>query len=373
MGLAAEETPMKAAIHHGTNLPMTVEEVEIDRPAAREVLVRTVASGVCHSDVHVIDGRFPLQGPLVIGHEGAGIVEAVGSDVTGFAPGDHVVACISAFCGQCEQCLTGHPNRCDDPGNRRSPSQPAKLTWRGRPLAQTTKYTNMASYAEKMLLPQQSVVKIPADFPLDQASLLSCGSLTGIGAVLNSARVEPGTTVAVFGCGTVGLSSVQAALIAGARMVIAIDLKDDKLELAKRLGATHTVNATRDDPVAFIKTATRNRGADYAFDTVGLKSIVSQCWDSLAIGGTVVMVGGLLGDSIELTGYGFIAERRVIGCGMGSNRFPLDVPRWIDFVRQGRLQLEPLIRHRTGLEGVNDALEAMKAGEGLHTVVVFDA
>jgi S-(hydroxymethyl)glutathione dehydrogenase/alcohol dehydrogenase len=197
---------VKAAIFHGPKQDLTIEEVEVDSPMAREVLVKTVASGVCHSDLHFVDGFYQFPAPAILGHEAAGIVEAVGPDVTEFAPGDHVIACLSAFCGHCDYCLTGQTHLCRSPEVRRSSTDPPKYTWNGDPVAQ---FANLSSYAEKMLVYENTLVKIRDDMPLNQAALIGCGVTTGVGAALNTAKVEPGSTVAVFGAGGVGLSAIQ--------------------------------------------------------------------------------------------------------------------------------------------------------------------
>ena len=237
----------KAAVFRKVHEPLTIEAVEIDKPWGREVLVRTAATGVCHSDLHVVDGvgRFPLDRPIILGHEGAGVVEAVGADVTTVRPGDHVVACLSGFCGSCEQCLGGHPNLCVGGVVTRAESAPPRLSQKGQAFRQ---FIGISSYAERMLLHENSVVKIDPELPLDRAALVGCGVLTGVGAALRSSGLEAGQTVAVFGCGGVGLSIVQGARIGGARQIIGVDVFESKLEMAKRVGATHVVNSAKDDP-----------------------------------------------------------------------------------------------------------------------------
>src|SRR5438874_3712749 len=236
---------MKAAVFHGAHKPLTIENVDIDKPLGREVLVRTVASGVCHSDLHFVDGFYPFPAPAILGHEAAGIVEAVGPMVEEFRPGDHVIACLSVFCGHCEYCLTGRTHLC---GSRpvRPKDAPPKLRWQGTPVAQ---FANLSAYAEKMLVHQNAIVKVREDMPFDRAALIGCGVTTGVGAALNTARVEPGSMVAVFGCGGVGLSAIQGARIAGARMIIAVDVHDHKLETAYEMGATHSINGATKDAV----------------------------------------------------------------------------------------------------------------------------
>src|SRR5499427_2345183 len=243
---------ISAAVFRKVHEPLTIEAVDIDKPWGREVLVRTAATGVCHSDLHVVDGqgRWPLDRPIVLGHEGAGVVEAVGADVTSVRPGDQVVACLSGFCGNCAQCLGGHPNLCTGGIVTRADSAAPRLSQRGEPFRQ---FIGIGSYAERMLLHENSVVKIDGDLPLDRAALVGCGVLTGVGAALRTSGLEAGQTVAVFGCGGVGLSIVQGARIGGARQIIAIDVFDGKLEIARRVGATHAINSANDDPVKALR------------------------------------------------------------------------------------------------------------------------
>ena len=360
---------MKAAVFHAPNQPLTIAEFEIDRPMPREVLVRTVASGVCHSDLHFIEGLYPFPTPAILGHEAAGIVEAVGEQVTYVKPGDHVICCLSVFCGHCEQCLSGHPYLCQNPEVRRRPTDPPKLTWNGTPVNQ---FANLSAYAEKMLVYENAVVKIHEDMPLDRAALIGCGVTTGVGAVLNTARIEAGSTVAVFGAGGVGLAAVQGARIGGARMIIAVDVVEHKLAQAKELGATHVVDASSRDPVAAIRDLTGG-GVDYAFEAIGLKQTAEQAFEAIRYGGTATIIGMIpVGQKIELEGRHFLREKKVIGSAMGSNRFRIDMPRYIDFYQQGRLKLDEMITRTGRLEDVNEALRAMKAGEVTRTVLTFE-
>src|SRR5687767_690646 len=318
---------MKAAVFHGPQKPLTIENVDIDKPLGREVLVRTVASGVCHSDLHFVDGYYPFPTPAILGHEAAGIVEAVGPQISEFAPGDHVIACLSVFCGTCEYCLTGKTHLCQT-RPARAKNEPPKLSWKGQPVNQ---FANLSAYAEKMLVHENALVKIADDMPLDRAALIGCGVTTGVGAALNTARIEPGSTVAVFGAGGVGLAVIQGARIGGARMIIAVDVVDSKLEKAKELGATHTVNAKAGDPIQAIRGLT-NGGADYSFEAIGLKLAAEQCFDCIRPGGTATIVGMIpVGQKIELDGPMFLREKRIQGCSMGSNRFKVDMPRYIEF------------------------------------------
>src|SRR2546428_100743 len=228
-----EEASMKAAMFHGPHQPLTIEEADTDKPMGREVLVRTVASGVCHSDLHFVDGFYPFPTPAILGHEAAGIVEEVGLQVGEFKPGDHVIACLSVFCGHCDYCLTGKTHLCQTRPVR-AKTDPPKLSWKGQPVNQ---FANLSAYAEKMLVHENALVKIDDTMPLDRAALIGCGVTTGVGAVLNTARIEAGSTVAVFGAGGVGLAAIQGARIARARLIIPVDPVDSKLVKARQLGA----------------------------------------------------------------------------------------------------------------------------------------
>ena len=359
---------MKAAVFHGPHQPLTLEEVEIDRPIGREVLVRTAATGVCHSDLHYVEGLYPLPAPAILGHEAAGIVEEVGPQVTTFQPGDHVICCPSAFCGTCEYCLTGHTNLCAARPVRGA-GEPPKLSWQGKPVNQ---FANLSTYAEKMLVHENAIVEIREDVPLDRAALIGCGVTTGVGAVLNTAKIEPGSTVAVFGTGGVGLSAIQGARIAGARMIIAVDVLEHKLATARQLGATHVVDASSHDPVVAIREMT-NGGVDYSFEAIGLKKTAEQAFDCIRPGGTATIIGMIpVGQKLELEGSVFLLEKKIQGSRMGSNRFKVDMPRYVDFYLQGRLNLADMITRRRRTEDLNEAFRAMKAGEVARTVLVFD-
>jgi S-(hydroxymethyl)glutathione dehydrogenase/alcohol dehydrogenase len=363
---------MKAAIFRKVHDPLTIESVEIDKPWGREVLVRTVATGVCHSDLHVVDGlgRFPLDRPYVLGHEGAGVVEAVGPEVTTVRPGDHVVACLSGFCGTCAQCLSGHPNLCVGGVVTRADSAAPRLSQKGERVRQ---FLAISSYAERMLLHENSIVKIAPDLPLDRAALVGCGVLTGVGAALRSSGLQAGQTVAVFGCGGVGLSIVQGARIGGASQIIGLDMFDGKLEMARRVGATHVVNTSNDDPVKAIRALTGGAGVDHAFEAVGNAKLVRQAIESLAIRGTATIVGVMPPDAmIEFPWMAIRPECKVQTSRMGSNRFRIDIPRYLEFYRQGRLLLDEMVTRRGRLDDINEAFRAMKAGEVARTVLTFE-
>jgi len=229
---------MKAAVFHAPNTPLTIEDVEIDNPGPREVLIRTSVAGLCHSDLHFIEGKYPTPVPIVLGHESAGIVEKVGSDVTYLKPGDPVITCLSVFCGHCEFCLTGHMSICQTPEVKMPPGKAKRLRWKGQHLNQ---FTNLSSFAEQMLVHEHAVVKISPDMPMDLAALIGCGVITGYGAAVHTAKVEPGSTVAVVGCGGIGMAAINGARIAGASRIIAVDKDPAKVEPARTFGATDGV------------------------------------------------------------------------------------------------------------------------------------
>ncbi len=362
---------MKAAVFHGPKMPLSIEDVELDKPQDREVLIKTVASGVCHSDLHFVDGLYPYGAPAVLGHEAAGIVEEVGKQVTYVKPGDHVICCLSVFCGTCARCMSGHPNLCSNKvATQRKPGDKPRISQKGQPVNQ---FLDISSYCEKMLLHENAVVKIREDLPLDRAALIGCGVTTGVGAVLNTAKIEPGSTVAVFGAGGVGLAAIQGARIAGARKIIAIDMFEGKLAMAKRLGATDTVDASSSDPVDEIRKMTGGAGVDYSFEAIGLKKVAEQAYLAIKPGGTATVIGMIpVGQKVELDGYMFLTERKLQGSNMGSNRFRIDMPKYIDFYLQGRLNLDDMISRRGKLEDVNEAFRAMKAGEVARTVLMFN-
>ncbi len=359
---------MKAAVLQEYRKPLVIQDLEVDEPGPREVLVRTRAAGVCHSDLHIADGDAPWPVPVVLGHEAAGVVEKVGSQVTRVKPGDPVVVCVTPFCGQCEKCLTGHLNLCQSPLTRRGPQDPPRLRRDGQPVGQ---FASIGAFAEQMLVHENAVVRIPEDVPFEAAALLSCGVLTGVGAVFNTAQVRPGSTVAVFGLGGVGISVVQGAFIAGARRIIAVDILPQKLEIAKRFGATDVVNASEVDPVEAILKLT-GEGVDYSFAVVGSAKVYRQCVDCLAPLGTATVIGvPSMTETLELEPRQILRERRLQGSVMGSNRFPVDIPRYLELYRQGRLKLDEMVSRRAGLEHVNESFEWMRKGEVIRTVLTF--
>jgi S-(hydroxymethyl)glutathione dehydrogenase/alcohol dehydrogenase len=360
---------MKAAVLHEAHQPLTIEDVQVAKPKRREVLVRTAFAGLCHSDLHFMEGLYPYPTPCVLGHESSGVVEAVGEDVTYVKPGDRVVTCLSVFCGECAQCHTGHPNLCENTEVKLLPGAARRLSWKGAVLNQAF---NLSSFAEQMLVHEHAVVKIRDEMPLDRATVIGCGVMTGVGAVLNAAKVEAGTTVAVIGCGGVGLSSVNGAALASAERIIAIDTVASKLELARKMGATDTINASNVDPVAAVKDLTDGQGVHYSFEALGLKKTAEQSFQMLRPGGTATIIGMVpFGVKIELHGADFLRDRKIQGTSMGGNRFRVDMPRLVEFYRQGKLHLDHMITGRIELAGINEGFANLKGGAPVRQLIDF--
>jgi S-(hydroxymethyl)glutathione dehydrogenase/alcohol dehydrogenase len=356
---------MKAAVLYQRREPMVIEEIRLADPGPGEVEIRLVASGVCHSDYSHWSRDTWSQLPLVLGHEGAGVVERVGQGVTRVRPGDHVIIAFGTRCGECFFCTHNEPWLC-------TPDQtPGTHMFKGdQPLNQ---FTFVGTFAERTVVSEKNCVKIREDAPLDVASLVACGVTTGIGAVVNTAQVEPGANVAVIGTGGVGLNAVQGARLAGAARVIAIDLLDNKLEFAREFGATHVVNSSKEDPVAAVQRITGGRGADYAFEVIGLGKTIRQAYDMVRKGGTAVVVGVAREDD-EVTFPAPLLMRtgkRILGCNYGSTRPNVDFPKIIDLYMEGRIKLKELISRRFQLDEINEAFRALHAGEVARGIVEY--
>jgi S-(hydroxymethyl)glutathione dehydrogenase/alcohol dehydrogenase len=361
---------MKAAVLREVNVPLEVEEVQVDAPGPREVLIRTGASGVCHSDLHYVEGSYNIPKPAILGHEAAGIVEAVGEQVFYLKPGDTVIMCLSVFCGHCEFCLRGQPVLCTRTDVVRGPEQPPRLRKDGEGI---TQMAQLGSYAEMMLVHENACVKVRQDVPIDRLALIGCGATTGLGAVLNTAAVEPGSTVCVVGCGGVGLNCIQGAALAGALRIIAVDTVETKLTMAREFGATDVIDASGGDVVERIRDLT-NDGVDYSFEAIGLKQTAEQCYQMLRPGGTATIIGMIPeGTRIEIDAGSFLRrERKLQGSSMGSNRFRTDMPRYVEFYLQGRLKLDELVSQHVKLEQINEAFADMKGGSVARSVILFD-
>ena len=360
---------MKAAVFREVNVPMEIEEVTVSKPGPREVLIRTKAAGICHSDMHFFNGSYPGKLPMVLGHESAGVVEQVGSDVHYVKPGDHVITCLSVFCGHCDQCLTGHLSLCQEPEMSRGKEEEPRISHNDQPL---TPFAQLGSFAEMMLVHEHALVKVREDMPMDRAALIGCGVTTGIGAVIHTASVEPGSTVAVIGCGGIGLSAINGAALAGASRIIAVDMVASKLELARKFGATDLVDASDGEAIEKVRELTGG-GVHYSFEAIGLKTTAEQAFRMLRPGGTATVIGMIPpGQMVELHGVDFLAEKKIQGSMMGSNRFRVDMPRFVDFYLQGKLHLDDMISNRIALSDINEGMAALETGEIARSVIMFD-
>lgn len=363
---------VKAAVVFAWGEPVKIESLSLRTPGPNEVLVRLVASGVCHSDLSVVRGVLPLPPPVVLGHEGAGIVEEVGRDVHDLKPGDHVVLSWVENCGRCYFCTAGRPHLCDANVQAVLAGEEGVFKKDGTAIPGMM---GVGSFAERTVVRASAAVKIRDDVPLDRACLVGCGVMTGVGAAVNTARVRPGETVAVFGCGGVGLNVIQGAALCGAARVIAVDLIPEKLETARVFGATDTINgrAVGNVPEA-IRSLTGGLGVDYAFEVIGSSAVIAQAFQSLKRGGKVVVVGvPPLGDDTPVSGFTVaLDEKGIIGSLYGSGNVRREMPMLIDLYAQKRLKLDELVSRRIRLEQVNEAFQAMEAGEVARSVIVYE-
>lgn len=365
---------MKAAVLYGVNTPLVVEEVELQQPQAGEVLVKLAASGVCHSDLHVIIGDLKRPLPMILGHEGAGVVEEVGPGVKSVRPGDHVVIAWVASCGECAYCIEGKPHLCTTSAKHRfegtMPDGTKRLSKDGQNISH---FLGVSSFAQYAVVAESAAILIRKDVPLDKASLVGCGVLTGVGAAINTAKVRPGSTVAVIGTGGVGLNVIQGCQLAGAEKIIAVDLLDNKLEMAKIFGATHTVNAGIGDPIQKIKELTGGLGVDYAFEVVGKPQTVLQAFGSLKKGGTAVAVGVPTADAIgNIPLYSLIGEEKTLkGCWYGSGTPRVDIPKILDLYMAGKLKLDELVSKVYPLDEINAAFADLQYGEVARGIIAY--
>lgn len=361
---------MKAAVMYEVGKPLVVEDVTLDEPQANEVLVKIMATGVCHSDLHFMKGDMPAPTPVVPGHEGAGIVEKVGHGVTTLQPGDHVVMMVSFSCGKCRFCAGGQPTQCVENLPIMSmatlPGGHTRLHKGDQPLQHLF---GLASFAEYAVVHERSCVKIRDDAPFEVACLLGCGVSTGLGAAIYTTGLHPGESIVVFGCGGVGLSAIMGARLAGAGTIIAVDTVSKKLKLAKKLGADVTINAKRVEPIGKIMEVTGG-GADYALECIGNVDVMAQAFASIRFGGKFIIVGmAPLGAMVSAAPFEFLLGKTMTGTVQGDITPSVDIPRFVDLYMNGKLPVDKLISHIYSLDQINDAFDALKRGEAIRSVV----
>src|SRR5262245_10813185 len=360
-----------AAVLYEIKKPLVIEEVELLPPGPHEVQVRWVANGVCHSDYHLMSGDSPHPLPVVLGHEASGVVEKIGALVESVQPGDHVCSSYIPSCGKCGYCINGTPTLCALRDKPRSLMHDGTFRFRknGQGLHQ---YLQVGGYATRAVLPEASVIPIRKDAPLDVVALVSCGVLAGAGPVINKAKVPPGASVAVFGCGGVGLNTIQAARLVGAARIIAVGGVKPELEWALEFGATHVVNAATEDPVARVQALSGTGGVDFAFEVVGTQATIEQALLATHRGGTCVVVGvSPAGTRISVDPTLFLQQRVLTGSSFGAGHQRTDVPMLIDLYMSGKYKLDELITRRVPLTDLNHAFDLMLKGEVKRSVVVY--
>ncbi|MCB1230292.1 MAG: Zn-dependent alcohol dehydrogenase [Verrucomicrobiae bacterium] len=363
-----------AAVCYQPNEPLRLETVEVLPPGRGEVQVRLHAAGVCHSDLHVMKGDQPMKMPIILGHEGAGIVEAIGDGVTTVEPGDHVIPIWRMSCGRCEYCLSGRPALCDVGTQMRftglmPDGQTRFRNSAGEPILH---YAGVSTFSQVSTMPEGAVVKIPDDVSLEHAALIGCGVITGYGAVMNAADVPAGSKVAVFGCGGIGLNVIQTARLAGATQIIAIDREPRKLSYAAEFGATDFINAAESDPVEAVKDLTNGLGVDFAFEAIGLPEPIEQAYDSTRKGGTCVVVGIAPPSARARINVNALvyAEKTLRGSIYGSTRPRIDLLKLIDLHRAGKIDLDRLLTKTYPLSQINEAYAALERGEVARSLVL---
>ncbi len=362
---------IKAAVLYENQTTFNVEEVDLAEPQAGEILVKIAGTGICHADLDIASGAVAIPRPVVLGHEGAGVVAETGTEVTGLQAGDHVVLTGNAACGKCQYCVRGMPYLCEI---FRPLLHKGTVANRQRRLSRNGEYINhsfmQSSFAEYAVVPQEAAVKIRRDTPLDIMGFLGCSGITGMGSVVNTARVRAGSSVAIFGCGSVGMNVLLASVLVGAASIIAVDLSDSKLAIAGETGATHTVNPARENSTKHIKQLTGG-GADYTFAAVGSADAIAQAFDATRPGGICVVIGGSPETSqLTFNGGSLLQERTIRGCRYGSSVASRDIPAYIDLFMSGKLPLDRLVTGRFPLAEINAAFSAVAAGEGIKTVII---
>ncbi len=357
---------MRAAIFTEQDGPLAVEDVTPADPGPRDVVVQVSASGICHSDLSVINGTLPMPPPAILGHEGTGVVESVGTEVRGLQKGDRVIGTFIPVCGTCWYCRNNQSNLCEN--TYTVMMNPRATRKDGTPLPAMT---GLGTFAEQMTCDEMSLVKVETDLPDDQLALIGCGVTTGVGSALNTAQVKPGSTCVVIGCGGVGQAVVQGARIAGAARIIAVDPVQLKRDMALKLGATDAVDPADGDVVAQVMDRTDGRGADYAFEVIGNPDLIVQAFNCTRQGGTTIAVGVPRSDAmITIPSFPLIlGEKRLLGTVYGSSQVRRDFPRLIGLVETGRLDLGGMVSRTIALDQVNDGLRAMQDGEVIRSVI----
>ena len=361
----------KSAVLYDAHHPLIIEELDLQDPNENEVLVKVSGAGVCHSDYHYIDGHRAIPAkPIVMGHEGSGIIESVGNNVKSVSPGDKIIFSMDAMCGFCRNCTNGLPTLCTTYGRKVTmPDGTTRFSLNNNNVYQSN---GVGTYSEKTVVPADTVVKVSDDTPIDKACLIGCAVITGIGTVVNRAKVEKGSNVAIFGCGGVGLNVIQGAVFSSASIIIAVDKNEFKLKKAIEMGATHTINPDKNDPVESILEITKG-GVDYSFEVVGFPEILSQAFQSTCPGGTAVMVGVQPIDAkISVDCNDLLLDRSLIGAYHGTARPRVDFQWLLDLIKNGRLNLDALISRERPLEEVNQAFEDMNAGKVARSILTFD-
>ncbi len=358
----------KAALIRGPGAPLEVQTVTVDEPGPGQVRVKLHACGLCHTDQSVLQGVLPAMNPTVMGHEGAGIVESIGEGVTTLTPGDHVIMTTTAFCGRCPLCVEGMYAQCERMPLNMGGNTPYHLD--GLDLVPFASIGGMSEYT---VVAENTAIKIDDDIPLLSASLLGCGVITGVGAAINTAAVRPGTTCAIWGCGGVGLSVLQGCLIAGASIVISIDMNPAKLEFARNLGATHVIDASEGNTLEQVMALTGGRGVDYGFEAIGVGSAMTEAYMATRRGGTATIVGvGRFDDTFSLSaGLFAVTEKTLKGSFCGGGASVRDFPRMIDWYRAGKLDLDSLVTTTYDIENAPQAFDDMTAGKNARGVIVF--
>ena len=364
---------INAAVLYDVNKPYSIETVELDPPKRGEVLIKVGAAGVCRSDLHFQKGEATIALPAVLGHEGSGTVQSVGDGVTMVKPGDRVILSFVPNCGHCYSCESGRPHLCDEHARTTGKlyDNTSRLhTLGGQDCAHMGK---VACFAEYSVVPEIGCIPAPASLTFAEMALIGCSVTTGVGAAVFNARVQPRDTVAVIGCGGVGLNVLQGARIAGADVIIAVDVKDSALEFAKKFGATHTVNASKGNPVEQVRALTGGRGVDYAFEVIGLPATMRQAYDCLAKRGMAVLIGVTpMKEEVSVPVMSLVFEERVLtGSLYGSASPRTDIPKLIDLYRAGKLKIDELLTRAYPFEQINEAYGALERGEVARSIVTF--